>query len=108
MAFTYDPDTALGQVRELIGDTDDSADAGVKPDGSNFTDAQVSNALSRANQNVKRAAADLCETLATMWAGQAGRITIGRYVIDSSATASRYAEMAKQLRSAGGVIFEVY
>ena len=107
MSYTYDPDTAIGQVRELIGDTDFTTDAGIKPDGTNFTDDQVSNALAATGNNIELAAARLCDTLARMWLAYSSTITIGRYKIDPSQQAAQYREMARQLRGSRFVL-EVY
>jgi len=97
--YTYDPGTAIGQVRERIGDTDFRANqCGAKPSGGNFTDDEISNALSRRGGDVDRAAADLCETLAIMWAGAGEQITVRGTPIYTTLKSGQYREMAKLLR----------
>ena len=50
MAFTYDVSTSLGQLRLAIGDT--KLNEGPRPDGTNYTDAELGVFLLDARQAV--------------------------------------------------------
>lgn len=65
MAITTDLNSPIGQIRLLIGDTVENV--GVKPDGSNLTDAEIEYFYQREGMEVTRAAALACETLAALW-----------------------------------------
>ena len=62
MAFTYDLDTAVGQVRLLIPDTDEETAA--------LQDAEISYFLIQRGSNVRAAAVDCCKQLARRYAQQ--------------------------------------
>src|SRR5574337_908036 len=64
MPITTDLTTTTGQIRLLIGDT--NAADGVKPDGTNFTDAEIAYFYSYGG-SIEKAAALACETLAYLW-----------------------------------------
>ena len=105
MAFTYDLTALPGQVRFELGDTVDatvSPGAGVRPDGSNFTDAEVDYFLTREGQHVMRAVAAACETLARQW-GNAVSITVGSRTEAFDGVASKWADRGRQLRQSYGV-----
>ena len=96
MTFTYDITTACGQVRLALGDT--TSGSGVRPDGSNFSDAEIAYFLAQEEQSVDGATARACEVLATQWATQAD-LTVGPRSESLSQIAERYAERAKSIRS---------
>ena len=50
MTITVDLATRVGQVRLELGDTDTTAGAGVKPDGTNLSDAELQYWLDRAGR----------------------------------------------------------
>jgi hypothetical protein len=95
MTFTYTLTTDLGKVRLEIGDT--TSGAGVRPDGSNFSDAEVQYFLDEEG-SVAGAVARACEVLATLWATVAN-LTVGPRREELGAVAQRYAERAAALRS---------
>lgn len=105
MSFTYDLDTPIGEVRLEIGDDDNSADAGVKPNGTNFSDEEIQKALDNEGGIVLRAAARLCEILARRWAGAGENVRIRDYQINTTEKAKYYAELAKELRARAGGAF---
>jgi hypothetical protein len=102
MAITNSLSTATGVVRFLIGD--DTIGAGVLPDGSNLTDAQIAYALTQAGSNVKGAAARLCEVLARKWATAPLTFSADGLQINRGDMSKRWSDMAKQLAddAAGG------
>jgi hypothetical protein len=95
MGFTYDLTTAVGQVRLALGDTVPAA--GVRPDGTNFTDAEVAFFLTQEVGNVDNAAARACAVLANAWANVAD-LSVGPRRESLSQVAARYAERATQIR----------
>lgn len=103
--FSYDLDTAAGQIRLEIGDTDNSQDAGVKPDGANFNDAELTHFYSQESSNVLAAAARACEVLARMWAARGRMVRIRDYTIDTRDRAKYFQELAKDLRLRSGSAF---
>jgi hypothetical protein len=107
MAFTYDlsasgDDLAVSKIRLEIGDTDSSTDAGVKPDGTNFTDAELSYFYDDESDSVLAASARACEVLARMYARQAASTRIRDYQIDNRQRAEYFREMAADLRQRSG------
>ncbi len=106
MAFTYDAtvSTDLAKVRLAIGDT--VSGTGVKPDGTNFTDAEL-NAMITAEGTWGRAAAAACETLAATWA-RAVDIALGPRKESLSQVSKAYADQSKQLRSRYGGTGRMY
>ena len=105
MAFTYDTATDIGKLRLEIGDTTYSE--GVKPDGTNFSDAELQVWLTREG-DVNRATAAACEALARMWARVAD-ISIGPRKESLGTVSKRWAEEAKHLREQyGGAGEECY
>lgn len=70
MAFTYDLSTTgtpllISQVRFELGDT--ASGVGIKPDGSNLTDEEITMLLTQEGYGVMRAVTRACFTLARMW-----------------------------------------
>jgi len=98
MTFTNDLSTAIGQMRYHLGD--DVSGAGVKPDGTNFTDEQLTYALSNNGQNVKAAAAEVCGVLATRWAVVPDKVSTdsGAIVIDRTQRVNHWLALQKQLQ----------
>lgn len=105
VTFTYDLSTPVGQIRLEIGDTDNSTDAGVKPDGQNFSDEELAHFYSEESSNVLAAAARACEVLARMWARQAKSVKIRDYTIDTRSQAKYFQDLAKDLRQRSGSLF---
>lgn len=98
MGFTFDLSTDNGALRLEIGDT--VAGAGVKPDGSNFDDAELQYLIDREG-SVMRAAAAACEILARSWA-RVANISVGSRREDFGAVAEQWAKQAKTLREQYG------
>lgn len=73
MAFSYDLESTdnqillISQVRLEIGDTVE--DSGVRPDGSNLSDAEILIWLGRTSNSIAGAAALASDALSRMWAG---------------------------------------
>lgn len=70
MAFTYDLSTTgtpllISQVRFELGDT--TSGAGIKPDGSNLTDEEITMLLTQEGNNVMRAVTRACFSLSRAW-----------------------------------------
>ena len=106
MTFTYDLDLSgdslvVSKIRLEIGDTDNTTDAGVKPDGTNFGDAELLYFYGE-ELSVLGAAARACEVLARMWAGAGGLARVREYQIDTRQKSSDYAAMAVSLRERAG------
>lgn len=93
--ITYDLTSDLGRVRFAIGDT--VADAGVKPDGTNFSDEEL-DALLTSEGSVAGAVAAALEALARMWASMVD-ITVGPRSERLGQVASQYATAAASARS---------
>lgn len=96
MSFTYDLATEVGRLRLALGDTADGA--GVKPDGSNFSDEELAYFLAVEGNVVDLATARACEALATAWANVAD-LTVGPRSEKLGMVATRYAERGASLRS---------
>lgn len=105
MAFTYDLSTDIGKVRFEISDTVEavgaSAGVGAKPDGTNFSDEEISSLLETEGESWGRAAAHACEILATAWAAVPDT-TVGPRTELSSQVSFMYGERAKALRARFG------
>lgn len=106
MTVTYDLASAdpavllISRLRLEIGDT--TLNQGVKPDESNFADAELQVFLTRASNNVEHAAAFLCDVLANTWARLAD-IEIGPRSENLSQVAKRYEARAKAYRDRLGI-----
>lgn len=98
MTFTYSLSTDRGKVRLELGDADITA--GVKPDNSNFTDAEIDYFLDE-ESTVQRAVARACEALSRIWANQAN-LTVGPRREELAAVAAAWANRAKELRAQHG------
>lgn len=93
--LTTDLTTSVGQLRLALGDT--VYGSGVRPDGSNLSDAELTYFLAQEGNDVVLATALACETLATMWAGQAD-LAVGPRKESLSQVAQQYAKRAETLR----------
>ncbi|PJF23612.1 MAG: hypothetical protein CUN56_00165 [Phototrophicales bacterium] len=91
--------TDIGKVRLFIGDTTDGK--GVKPDGSNFTDAEITAFLNMEDNSVHKATAAAFEALSAMWAALAGSHKTGPQS-DTNDQAAQYAFLAKMYREEYG------
>ncbi|MGB8644037.1 MAG: hypothetical protein WCF84_02280 [Anaerolineae bacterium] len=98
MAFTYDLTTDLGKLRLLLGDT--TSGSGIRPDGSNFLDAELTYFLS-VEGLVGAAGALACETLATQYATLAN-LVVGARREDLGAIGKAFADRGAALRSQYG------
>lgn len=92
--FTYDTATDIGKVRLEIGD--DAYSAGVKPDGTNFSDEEIQVYIDREG-SVMRAVAGLCEALANRWAVVAD-ISVGPRRESLSQVSQGYRDRSQSLR----------
>lgn len=104
MAFTYDLTTSRGAVRLALNDT--VSGTGPRPDGTNFTDAELDYFLTTAGSDVDAAVARACQALALAWANVAS-ITVGprseQYGNISAAYAARAAFIGSSTLTAGYV-----
>jgi hypothetical protein len=93
MAFTYDLDTDSGELRLAIGDTVE--DTGPRPNGRNFSDAEITYFLGAGS--VSRASVQAFDALAAEWSAYAGNSRLGP-TAQASAQAKAYSERATELR----------
>ena len=98
VAFSYNLSTPIGQVRIALGDTSSATGAGVRPDGRNLSDTELTYFLTAEGNDVALATARACEALAMMWANVAD-LQVGPRRESLSQVAARYAERATALRS---------
>jgi len=101
MAFTY-TDTLLTDrdwIRFTIGDVVE--DSGPKPDSTNFSDNEIA-AIVADEGTAGRAAAKLCEVLATMWASEAGEVKMADFTEAYTERAEMFLSMARELRKQHG------
>ncbi len=99
MAFTYDLTTTTGQIRRLIGDTQE--DAGQLPDGANFSDAEIDFFYTSEGNHIHRGAAAGLEALAAAWAAHEGRYREGP-VDEESLSSTAFSRQAWSLRTVYG------
>ncbi len=102
MTFTYNEDlsTDLDVIRFRVSDT--TSGSGLKPDGSNFTDEEISGLLT-IEGSPERTIAAIYENLATAWANYVDT-QIGARSEKLSQKATRYASLAKQWRDDYGSV----
>ena len=99
--FTYNlgsSDNAIARiaaVRLELGDT--VYGTGVKPDGSNFTDAEITYWLTQENDDVNGAVYRACSSLAKQWTNVANE-TVGPRKTEFGKVAGEWATRAKDLR----------
>lgn len=98
MAFSYDATTDIGQIRLELGDT--TPGAGVRPDGSNFSNEELQVWLTREG-SVMCAVAAACEALARQWSSVAD-LTVGPRSESAGAIAEKWETRAGKLRDAYG------
>jgi len=99
MTFTYDLDTAIGQVRLLVPDND--------TDAYDLTDEEITYFLGQVGQSVQAAAVRACRWLARKYAKRASFTADGltmRYSEQAQAFAARAQELAAE---AGGGLSSV-
>lgn len=94
MTWTYDLSTDIGQIRLELGD--EKEENGVKPDGSNFSDEELTYILTKEG-SVGCALAGACEILATQWAKVADS-SAGPLSESLSKVQTSYEARAKALR----------
>ena len=99
MSFSYDLTSSIGLVKLEIGDVSESA--GVKPDGSAFSDEELTAILSGEGDVVGRAAARCCEILARTYARFVD-VTAGPRKESLSQAATAYRQQAEALREQYG------
>lgn len=106
MTITIDLTTQIGQVRLEVGDDDDTAGHGKRPDGSNLSDQAISLWLTRAanyqttsDGQVLLAAAYACEQLARDWS-TVSNITAPSRSENSGEVAAKWSARALELRKA--------
>jgi hypothetical protein len=96
-SFTNELDTALGRIRLEIGDG--TFEQGVKPDGKNFTDAELQHFLDTEDDDEGRAAARALEIAALMWARVPDEHRLGpETVVQKTADRLKAAAAALRLR----------
>lgn len=91
MSFTYSLSTNTGKIRLAIGDTSSSTGAGVKPDGSNFSDEELAvfiDAAIAAGQTWRSAVAPVLHVLANQFAANARSLQFADYREDFTQTAA--------------------
>ena len=98
MNFTYDLTNSIGQMRFALGDT--TVNDGVNPDGSNLSDEEIALLLAQEGNDVMRAVAAACETLATTWARYSQSAIAQR--TEAHEQSQQYADRAKELRQRYG------
>lgn len=82
LEYTYDLSTDVGKVRLSIGDNDiASVGAGIKPDGTNFTDQELQFIIEQAG-SWRAAVPFALRTLANLYASQANRVGLEQYSED--------------------------
>lgn len=103
MTFTYlgTLTTDLDKVRMYTGDTSNAPDAGVKPGGYNFHDAEL-NGIITAEGSWQRAVAGVYEILAALFAQEVDEKN-EKISTMYSQKAARYQAMAKQWRDKYGM-----
>jgi len=96
MTFTYDDDltTNIDKVRFYVGDTQD--DSGPRPDGRNFSDNEITFALTENGGGVTATVAGLFEVLESEWRAYA--ISEGSKVgdFDAKEVADGYGKQAEK------------
>jgi hypothetical protein len=99
MTFTYDIIGDIGKIRLYTGDVTEGT--GVRVDGSNFSDEELSLLLNQEDNDWRRAVAAVCEILSTEWARVAD-VTVGPRKETLSGVSKRYAALASTFRSTYG------
>ena len=110
MTFTYDlsasgNDLVVSQIRLEIGDDNSATDQGVKPDGTNFTDAELLYFYQQESSSLLGGAARACEVLARRYARVAESVRIRDYQVDMREKAAAFRELARDLRQRAGSLY---
>jgi len=110
VTFTYDLSSSgasltVSQIRLEIGDDSSASGQGVRPDGSNFTDAELLYFYQQEANNVLGGAARACEVLARMYARKAEAVRIRDYSVDLREKAKLFRELARDLRARAGSLY---
>lgn len=95
MTFTYDVTTDIGLIRFHVGDVTEGS--GVRANGTNFSDEELTVLLGKEDNDWRRVVAALCEILTTDWARVAD-ITVGPRKENLSSVSKRYDALAQRLR----------
>jgi len=108
MTFTYDSSsltTAVAKIRLELGDTRELA--GLRPDGENFSDEELTFFYGDEDSSVIQAVARCCEVLSREYAAYAGFQALsessGEYNRKSEQFAKRAAEIREQTGDAFGI-----
>ena len=102
MIFTYNDNLAtnLDKVRFYIGDTSSATGAGIKPDGTNFSNDEI-NGLITIEGSWQKAVAGAYETLAAAYANLVD-LTLGPRKEAFSQASDRYTKLAETWRKKYG------
>jgi len=102
MAFSYDEALTADRdkIRLRVGDT--QADAGPRPDGRNFSNAELSFILTDEDSVVNAAIAHCFEILASEWTQHALTEREGEVSVDSREVAANYRKQASFYRQKPG------
>lgn len=104
MAFSYDDalTESLDKVRFAIGDTE--RDKGPRPDGRNFSDAEIAYLLTTESSVVNAAIALAFETLRDEWASFTVAEKEGDVSFDAKAVSDQFDKSAKHWRAKSDTI----
>lgn len=105
MTFTYAPDTDLGKIRLYLGDTTEGH--GVKPNGENFTDEEISEVMDMQDDHIQRTVAALCEILSVQFSSLVDT-TVGPRVEELSQASEAYQARAQSLFETYGGGFSAF
>lgn len=103
MTFTYDLASVnatlllISKVRLEIGDN--VSGAGVRPDGSNLTDEEITLWLTAESDDVLLASARACSALSRMWAIVAVSETVGPRKTEMGNVSARFLQLSDSLSS---------
>lgn len=102
IAFTYDPNTAIGQVRLLAGDTDPNSLNKTGGDRTR-TDAEIAALLAQYGNDIRLAAAALLDSKAAEFAALAIQTNDGTIYQDYRDRSWQMRQSATALRQAAGM-----
>ena len=103
-SYSYDPSTAVGQVRLSIGDAEStttvaSLPAARKDWGCIFSDEEITGVVNNHSGDLLEAAAELCDKIAVSLALQEAAIKVGDYSLDPKGMSALMAARARDLRT---------
>jgi hypothetical protein len=110
--FTYnltssdDDILVISKIRLELGDTVEGS--GIKPNGENFTDDELSFLYDQEDDSVGRAVAHACEILAKSWATHVTTERVGAITENYGEVSERWANRAKELREQYGGSVDVF